>query len=359
MSAKKTINPNPPRFSFIFGRPFAPLYGWIMSLRAAWYKKGKLKSTRLGIPVISVGNLTLGGTGKTPMVMYLARLFSKRKVAVVSRGYRSKATEEINLVASEHEVLLDVDQAGDEPYLMAESLPGVVVATGKHRGVVGEYCEHVLERDLVILDDGFQHLKIQRDLDLVLFKVDSFLGNNRVFPGGDMREPLKALKRADCFVLTCMDEDNRDKAEAIQAALSERFAETPVFMGGYVPVYIENRMGVRLDMDECQGMVVAACCGLAQPLHYRKSLKMAGFNVVSFKSFADHHAYTDRQFQAIVASAKKQKATALVVTAKDFVKLADFSCDLPLYKLQMEVVMDPSFDSFVLDSIARYEPVQE
>ena len=217
MSGKRVINPNPPRFSFIFGRPFAPLYGWLMSLRAAWYKKGMLKSCKLGIPVVSIGNLTMGGTGKTQMVMYLAKLFADKKVAVVSRGYRSKGTEDINLVANGYEILLDVEDAGDEPYLIAESLPGVVVATGKERAVVGEYCEHVLECDLILLDDGFQHLKLQRDLDIVLFKVDSFLGNNRVFPGGDMRAPLAALHRADCSVLTCMDEDNRAKAEAIKA----------------------------------------------------------------------------------------------------------------------------------------------
>lgn len=352
MSETKIINPNPPRFSFIFGRPFAPFYGWLMSMRAAWYKKGKLKSVKLGVPVVSVGNLTMGGTGKTPMVMYLARLFSHRKVAVVSRGYRSKATEEINLVASEKEILLDVAKAGDEPYLMAESLPGVVVATGKNRAVVGEYCEHVLECDLVILDDGFQHLKLQRDLDIVLFKVDSFLGNNRVFPGGDMREPLKALERADCFVLTCVDDENRPRAEGIKLALRGRFPDTPVFMGSYSPVYLENRMGNRLGVQDCQGMRVAACCGLAQPTHYKKSLMLAGFDVVSFKSFADHHVYTEKQFQAIVAKAKKNKATALVVTAKDFVKLVDCSCDLPLYKLQMEVEMEPDFDAFVLERLA-------
>ncbi len=347
MSGKQIINPNPPRFSFIFGRPFAPLYGWIMSLRAAWYKKGKLKSTKLGIPVVSVGNLTMGGTGKTPMVMYLARLFSTNKVAVVSRGYRSKSTEEINLVANEHEILLDVEHAGDEPYLMAESLPGVVVATGVQRAVVGEYCEHVLKCDLLILDDGFQHLKLQRDLDIVLFKVDSFLGNNRVFPGGDMREPLAALGRAHCFVLTCVDDENRAKADAIKVALHGKFPDIPVFMGSYSPVFIENSLGARVEPDAFHGMKVAGFCGLAHPYHYRKNLNAAGFDIVFFKSFGDHHAYTQKQLDSIVHKAKEKQATAIVVTGKDFVKLTELSCDFPLYKIQMEVVMEPGFDQFV------------
>ncbi len=353
MSGKRVINPNPPRFSFIFGRPFAPLYGLIMALRAKWYKKGTLRSCKLGVPVVSIGNLTMGGTGKTPMVMYLAKLFADKKVAVVSRGYRSRSTEDINLVASEHEILLDVEQAGDEPYLIAESLPGVVVATGKKRAVVAEYCEHVLGRNLILLDDGFQHLKLQRNLDIVLFKVDSFLGNNRVFPGGDMREPLIALGRADCFVLTCMDEDNRVKADAIKMALLGRFPEIPVFMGRYEPAYLENNMGSRVAIDACKGMKVAAFCGLAQPWHYRKSLKGAGLDVVFFKSFADHHTYTLGQLNSIVAKAEKFQAEALVVTGKDFVKLADFSCDVPLFKLQMEVVMGSAFDNFVREAVCK------
>lgn len=353
MPSKKVINPNPPRFSFIFGRPFAPMYGLLMTLRARWYRSGLLKSTKLGIPVVSIGNLTLGGTGKTPMVMYVAKLFAERKVAVVSRGYRSKSTDDINLVANDHEVLLDVEYAGDEPYLMAETLPGVVVATGKDRVVVGEYCEHVLGCELVILDDGFQHLKIRRDLDIVLFKVDSFLGNNRVFPGGDMREPLAALQRADCFVLTCTDDDNMDKANAIEEALLGRFPDIPVFKGGYVPLYLEDKAGVRVDVSDCKDMKIAGCCGLAQPIHYRKNLNNAGFELVFFKSYGDHHAFTKRQLAGVVAAAQKRGAEALVVTEKDFVKLREFPCALPLYALHMEVRMGQVFDDFVVAGVGK------
>ncbi|MDA3970487.1 MAG: tetraacyldisaccharide 4'-kinase [Desulfobulbaceae bacterium] len=353
MSDKRTINPNPPRFSFIFGRPFAPLYGWVMSLRAAWYKKGRFKSRKLGVPVVSVGNLTMGGTGKTPMVMYLAKLFADRKVAIVSRGYSSKGKGDINLVANGHELLLDVEQAGDEPYLMAESLPGVVVATGKDRALVGDYCAHELGCDLILLDDGFQHLKLQRDLDIVLFKVDSFLGNNRVFPGGDMREPLAALQRADCFVLTCVSEEKQAKAEAIKVALQGRFPDVPVFFAGYSPVSLKDGLGAELKIENCSGMKVAAFCGLAQPFYFRESLADAGLDVKLFKSFADHHRYTQGQVDSIVARAKKMQLAALVVTEKDFVKLADCSCGLPLYKLQMDVQMEPAFAAFILASVGK------
>ncbi len=352
MSDKKIINPNPPRFSFIFGRPFAPFYGWLMSVRASLYKKGRLKSHKLGVPVVSVGNLTMGGTGKTPMVMYLAKLFAAdRKVAIVSRGYRSGAKDDINLVANEHELLLEVEQAGDEPYLMAEMLPGVVVATGKDRALVGDYCEHVLGCDLILLDDGFQHLKLQRDLDIVLFKVDSFLGNNRVFPGGDMREPLAALHRADCFVLTCVNDEKLAKAEAIKLALQGRFPDIPVFFGDYVPVCLEDKLGAQIAIDNCSGMTIGAFCGLAQPFYFRETLARAGFEVQWFKSFGDHHVYTQGQVDSIVAKAQKMKVEALVVTEKDFVKLADCSCDLPIYKLQMHVRMESAFDTFVLHAV--------
>ncbi|MHB8151111.1 MAG: tetraacyldisaccharide 4'-kinase, partial [Desulfobulbia bacterium] len=170
-----------------------------------------MKSQRLPVPVISIGNLTLGGTGKTPMVRYVTRLLLDRGVrpAIVSRGYGGKAAGRINIVADRTKTLLPPEMAGDEPFMLAEVLPGVPVLTGSQRARVARHAVEAFGANLIVMDDGFQHLALRRDLDLVLFSARTLLGNGRVFPGGELREPLSALGRAHAFVITGVDASNR------------------------------------------------------------------------------------------------------------------------------------------------------
>ncbi len=345
---------------FVVGRPFAPLYGAAMALRASLYGKGVLGRHRLGVPVISVGNLTMGGTGKTPMVIYLARLLAAHKVAIVSRGYRGKAGGKVNVVSDGKSILLNARQAGDEPYLMASLLPGVPVITAQKRALAGYYGVERLDAGLVLLDDGFQHLAVERDLDIVLFKVDSFLGNNRVFPGGDMREPLSALERAHCFVLTCVDEDNRKRAEALRLALEKRFPATPVFFSEYRPTCLVDGQGREYGLATLAGQEVGAFCGLAQPAYFEKSLQEAGLIAQGVSVYPDHHNYTTRQITALVDSYTKGSVVqALVTTEKDLVKVKDLAVDIPLFALRMDVVMEKGFDDFVQQRLSVVESPQK
>ncbi len=333
---------------FTIGRPFAPLYGAVMAMRASLYRKGVLASHGLGVPVVSVGNLTMGGTGKTPMVIYLARLLAAHHVAIVSRGYRGKAAGKVNVVSDGRSILLDVEQAGDEPYLMASLLPEVPVITARKRALAGYYGVERLGAGLVLLDDGFQHLAVQRDLDIVLFKVDSFLGNNRVFPGGDMREPLSALARAHCFVLTCVDEGNKKRAEALRRGLERRFPGTPVFFSEYLPTRLIDGQGVECALSTLAGQRVDAFCGLAQPAYFEKSLKQAGMVVSGVTVYPDHHRYTGKQIAALVEAYKgTAQVAALVTTEKDLVKIGGVAGDIPIFALGMEMVMEEGFDDFV------------
>lgn len=337
---------------FTIGRPFAPFYSAVMALRANLYSKGMLRRHHLGVPVVSVGNLTMGGTGKTPMVIYLARLLAERNVAIVSRGYRGKADGKVNVVSDGSAVLLDARQAGDEPYLMASLLPGVPVITAKKRALGGYYGVEKLGAKVILLDDGFQHQAVQRDLDVVLFKVDSFLGNNRVFPGGDMREPLSALGRAHCFVLTCVDRENKERAEAFRQALGRRFPETPVFYSEYRPVCLVDIAGKEYPLALLAAKEVGAFCGLAQPDYFEKSLDQAGMVVNKVAVYPDHHLYSGKQIAALVDTCKRtSQVEALVTTEKDLVKLKGIRADLPLYALRMDVVMAEGFDDFVQDSL--------
>ncbi len=333
---------------FTIGRPFAPFYSAAMAMRASLYGKGVLARHRMAVPVVSVGNLTMGGTGKTPMVIYLARLLKAHGVAIVSRGYRGKAGGKVNVVSDGKSILLDADQAGDEPYLMASLLPGVPVITAKKRALAGYYAVERLAAGLVLLDDGFQHLAVERDLDIVLFKVDSFLGNNRVFPGGDMRESLSALGRAHCFVLTCVDQENRERAEALRHALEKRFPATPVFLGEYRPTCLVNGQAKECELASLAGQKIAGFCGLAQPSYFKKSLEQAGMIVDDVSVYPDHHSYTAKQLEVLVNECtKRPEVKALVTTEKDLVKVTGFSSALPLYALRMEIVMEEGFDDFV------------
>ncbi|MEN8258172.1 MAG: tetraacyldisaccharide 4'-kinase [Thermodesulfobacteriota bacterium] len=338
---------------FFIGRPFAPLYGAAMAMRASLYGKGIMSRHSLGVPVVSVGNLTMGGTGKTPMVIYLARLLDSYKVAIISRGYRGKACGKVNVVSNGSSVLLDAVQAGDEPYLMASLLPGVPVVTAKKRALAGFYGVEELGAEVVLLDDGFQHLAVDRDLDIVLFKVDSFLGNNRVFPGGDMREPLSALKRAHCFVLTCVDGENKERAEVLRQALSRRFPEAPVFFSEYKPSCLVDGKGKEYALSTLTGQRVNAFCGLAQPSYFEKSLEQADLTVENFSVYPDHHLYSAKQISALVDAGRGgTEIKALVTTEKDLVKVKEIGCDLPLYALRMDVVMEKGFDDFLFERLA-------
>lgn len=182
----------------------AAVYGGAMALRAKGYRWGLLASQRLSCPVVSVGNLTFGGTGKTPMVVYLARrlLASGRRPAVVSRGYRGASERTGGIVSDTRRILLPAEAAGDEPWLIASLLKGVPVVVGKDRFRAARIAQRAFSPDVILMDDGFQHLRMRRSLDLLLLDADEPLGNGRIFPRGVLREPISAAARADAIVLT-------------------------------------------------------------------------------------------------------------------------------------------------------------
>lgn len=209
-----------------------------MKARETMYLKGLKRRYQLPVPVISVGNLTMGGTGKTPVVAYLASLLLEKgfKPAVISRGYGGAAMNKVNVVSDGKAIFLDAAAAGDEPCFLAKSLPGVPILTGIVRILP---CRHAIEHlgcDILLLDDGFQHLSVRRDLDLVLFSGAKLAGNSRVFPGGDLREPVSALNRCHGFLLTGITETNRERCTQFSALLQQRFPEKPVFLSSYQPV---------------------------------------------------------------------------------------------------------------------------
>jgi tetraacyldisaccharide 4'-kinase len=343
---------------FWAGRIFSPGYRLVMVVRAFLYRNNIfLKSQQLPVPVVSIGNLTLGGTGKTPMVRYVTRLLLDKglRPAIVSRGYGGKASGKVNIVADGARTLLTPDMAGDEPFMLAEALPGVPVLTGPERALVARQAIEKFGVNLIVMDDGFQHLAVRRDLDLVLFSARTLLGNGWVFPGGELREPLSALGRAHGFVITGVDSSNRSAVEDFQRRLQGAFPAKPVFSGEYLPAGIwHSSQDTPCTLDEARSMEVFAFAGIANPDSFRQTLRQEGFSLGGFKEFKDHHGYTAQDVAALVAAAKAHGARALITTEKDFVKLRPFFGSFPILALTIELRMGQGFDLFLADHLSRH-----
>ena len=351
---------NTEAFYYALGRPIAPLYGAIMRLREICYRRGVCTTHRLPVPVLSVGNLTVGGTGKTPMVQHLARLLKDNgfRPAVVSRGYGGRAQGRVNLVSDGSRLLLDADLAGDEPRFLAETLPGVPVLTGIVRRLPAQEAV-AMGADVLLLDDGFQHMQLARDINLALFSADRLAGNSRVFPGGELREPVAALRRASGFVLTGVDDHNRERATRFSDLLRTRFPEIPTALAGYATDAVVRLSAAGLlepaPENALGGRRLFGFCGIARPESFQRTVQAAGLEMGGFLPLADHQRYVPAVLDRIRTRAAQAGAEALVTTEKDLVKLAGCAADLglPLYALRRRVVLDPAFADDLLAAVRQ------
>lgn len=341
-------------FYYGLGRPFSPLYSVAMRLRERLYQQGILKSTAFEVPIISVGNLTLGGTGKTPMVQYLARLLQKKgyQPAIISRGYGGATKERINIVSDGKEIFLAADYVGDEPRMLAETLPGIPVLTGIVRKLPAAEAVR-MGANILLLDDGFQHLAIRRDLDLVLFNTDKLAGNSRVFPGGDLREPIKALHRCHAFVLTGTDEQNQQRAMNFRAVLYEKFPGKPVFFSRNTPIglVLQTTDGDKIPVqpEELRDQQCLAFCGIAQPESFQQTLKQLHIQPTALRVLPDHFTYTQKTLGQLITAARKSKASCFLCTEKDLVKLRNLELPLPLYGVVIEAQPDKGLTHFIVN----------
>ena len=356
------MNPKHLTSLYFLGRPFGPLYSSAMKLRALLYDKRLFASHDFDVPVISVGNLTMGGTGKTPMVIHLAKLLSARgfKVAIVSRGYRGTAKGPVNIVSDGTEIFMTAEQAGDEPFLLSSRLKGTVVATGRNRHLAVDEVIRSFECDLILLDDGFQHLKMKRDIDLVLFDADHFAGTSRVFPGGELREPVSALNRCDAFVLTGVSEQNSERASKCKGLLQERFEGKPVFQVS--PIYVQFLHYVIfpssikksvVDLSEIPNNLFGFS-GIAGADRFYIMLEQQGIVLKGTKTFIDHHEYQVDDIKDLLRLASRAGANGFITTEKDMVKLSYMhQAPLPFYVPILEYARNESLETFILDSLKK------
>ncbi len=294
--------------------PFSLLYGLVMSVRNYCYDWGILKIQRLLCPVISVGNVTVGGTGKTPTVAFLARYFLSKgkKVCILSRGY-GRVSGGTVIVSDGERILASVQEAGDEPFLLAKSLAGVSVIVDEDRVRGGRIAEIRFKPDVILLDDGFQHRRLHRDLDIVTFKSSRPLGNGFVLPAGPLRERLRHLKRADCLWI------NGDAMGGVDFRKLTGQGKK-VINARYVPSGIVDALGRRFPADLAGGRVFAFC-GLANPFGFKNSLIQAGATIERFLRFSDHHFYSAHDIETIKKAFGESRADCIMTTEKDWVKL--------------------------------------
>jgi tetraacyldisaccharide 4'-kinase len=299
--------------------PLAPVYRGAVAVRRAAYRRGWVRRTRLAVPVISVGNLTFGGTGKTPTVIALARDLVQigRKPVVLTRGY--KRIDDGQVVVIGPDPRQTAAEVGDEPLEMARRLPGVPVIVDADRARGGAEA-HRLGADVVLLDDGFQHLRLERDLDLVLIDAGDPWGGGRLPPLGRLREPAAALERADAVLITKAPAEWRPVAAEIERVIDRVAPRLQVFISRMRQSRVHVPGEGWLGPEVLTGRRVVAFAALGRPDGFAETLAETGAKVVATRWFPDHHAYTDEELSKVVDQARAASAIP-VTTAKDAVKL--------------------------------------
>jgi tetraacyldisaccharide 4'-kinase len=349
-----------PRIERLWERelPLREIPGWIpLAAAAGVYRAAvgarnlywRMMSRESGVPIISVGNLTVGGNGKTPFTLFIAKRLQSRglRIAIVSRGYNRKPGDaDAQIVADHGELKTDPESAGDEPAMMAKSFSGPI-AVARRRIHAIELLRSLGPIDAVILDDGFQHVRLKRDVDLVLVSGDRGLGNGWMIPAGPMREPIGAVRRADAVVMMSFGHGK----PALSASQMKVLGAGKVFHAAvHARALVVSEQTAWREMPlPLAGRRVLAVSGLANPAGFYAMLREADADLVGVLEYPDHHAYTAADWQAVVSAARS--ADLIVTTEKDLVKLERFPFARDsLYALRLEVKMDPA-DADALDKL--------
>lgn len=290
--------------------------------RLEGYRSGLLKRDQQDVPVLSVGNITCGGTGKTPITIDLAQRFIAGgvKVGILSRGYKRQSQKQTVVVSDGAGHYANCEESGDEPYLIAKRLPKAVVLVGANRKASASLAVSHYGCQLLILDDGFQHFPLRRDVDLVLIDYNDEPENDSLLPSGRLREPLSALSRASSLVITKIPESyDKEKIERLELFLSRYTGDKPIDKCSFVASHLVSQSCVLLPVDALKGNSVVAVSALARPEPFHTLLTEKGANIIKSLSWTDHHWYTEDDMKAIETAAAN--ASMIITTEKDLVKM--------------------------------------
>ncbi len=347
--------------AFLRGLSF--VFAGVVQLRLWLYQHRILRPHTLGCQVISIGNLTVGGTGKTPIVEVFARTLQKsgRKVAILSRGYRKKEDPLLRrlykkltfqyeaspprVVSDGQRLLLDSSLSGDEPFMLASNLPEVAVIVDADRVKAGQYAIQKLGCDTLILDDGFQYLKMKHRLDIALVDRTNPFGNRRLLPRGILREPIRNINRASFIFIT---KSNGDGAEEIKRTLRQYNPHAEISECRHSAKHLQNvYTGERQPLSFLKDLTVAAVSGIASPKGFEEELIRLGAKVTYHKRFADHHRYKGQEIIEAINKGLQREARVLITTEKDAVRFPLLERrDLPVYFLRVEIEMLSGADEF-------------
>ena len=324
--------------------PFGKLYGRVMDLRNLLYDRDVLKSYELGAKTISVGNLTTGGTGKTPLVALIAKTLidEDETVCILTRGYGRRDAKKRVLVSDGTQVLTDAETGGDEPVELAHNLDGkAVIVADPDRVAAARWVRENFSITVFILDDGFQHRRARRDLDIVCIDATDPCGNGRILPAGTLRETFQSLDRADAIVITRTEQV--DETSRLAERLRARNSDASIFksksrLTGLVAIqeFQTKPPNAQSETEE----KLFAFTGIGNSENFFRSLQIDNVDVVGTESFPDHHRFTQPDIDRIEGRARASQASALVTTAKDAVKLKGLRFTLPCYVAIAETLID-------------------
>jgi tetraacyldisaccharide 4'-kinase len=328
------------------------LYGVVVYLRRIFFGLHIFKRNKISCPVISIGNLTLGGTGKTPTVIQVVQLLMRnnRRPVVVSRGYGRKDESEIIVVSDGRSVLMDTQTGGDEPVMIGSKLPGIPVVVGSRRYQAALLALQRFSPDVVVLDDGFQHIRLKRDLDIVLLDAGNPFGNGKLFPAGILREPITALKRAHAVLITKTDvaTDVGKLKETIRQHTRAR-----IFTSRQVPVdLIDYRSSDVKPLSVLRGSKVLALSGIARPDSFSVLLRSLGADIVAACTYRDHFDYQKSDLAAVFQKVADEKISMIVTTEKDAIRLKKLHVEgVWALRIEMTVSEYDEWEEFLLEGL--------
>jgi tetraacyldisaccharide 4'-kinase len=329
------------------------LYERLVQLRLYFYRKRVLRERALGCLVISIGNLTVGGTGKTPIVEKFARALQTggRRVAILSRGYKSvprkrslldrflkRNVHPPRVVSDGKSLLLDSLTAGDEPYMLAHNLQDVIVLVDKDRVKSGRFAIDKWKVDTLLLDDGLQYLHLKHRLDMVLVDRQAPFGNEFLLPRGTLREPPRNLRRASYIFIT---KNTGEPNDALRQRIRRYNRTAEIIECAHKPLYLQSVFTAeRLPLEHLRGAFIGSICGIAAPESFEEGLKKLGAQVNLAKRYIDHHYYSEAELQSFINRCIRRDLTMIVTTEKDAVRmphLPEEELKVPIYFLRVEI----------------------
>src|SRR5258706_9832074 len=342
--------------------PLGCLYGRVADLRNTLYDKGVFEVCDLEARTISIGNITVGGTGKTPLVSYVAEILTTRgeKVCILTRGYGRENPGQRVLVSDGEQILANPREAGDEPFELAQKLPGkAIVIADADRVAAADWAKRKFGVTTFVLDDGFQHRRAGRDVDIVCIDATGPFGGGEVLPAGRLREPLRNLRRADVIVITRANLVTEEAISDLRFEISEIAPKVSIFAAenricGTVELAEFHAKTQRTQSEEeskASGNIASdawgsrrskifAFCGLGNPENFFEGLRRDGFNIIATEAFSDHYVYMQQDIRRIENVARESGAEILLTTAKDAVKLANAKFEIPCFVVEIELIID-------------------